>query len=264
MSYPTVGVDITKNVAQMRRRVEPETGEAFTRSIKRAAFLEHFSNHAPCLIGIDACGCSQHWARLRIERGHQVKLGPAKFAKAFNSGNKNDAADARTIRMAASTHPSAAEGSPLRFLFSRCNRPPCPKSASRVCICNAPSFWSVLPEYGQRAKGSTQKTFSRDHCGHGLHYNRRSGLGAPFDFGHLVLGGDGSLSLELSEREGVAVVANGESRILAFDSALGALLIVTKLDGLTSVSSDVRHMAVTHRVVRAQLQNVEQEVVYCG
>ena len=40
---------------------------------------------------------TQHWARRLIEMGHQVKLVPAKFAKAFNIGNKNDAADARTI-----------------------------------------------------------------------------------------------------------------------------------------------------------------------
>lgn len=32
--------------------------------------------------------------------GHQVKLMPAKFVKAFNTGNKNDAADARAIWMA--------------------------------------------------------------------------------------------------------------------------------------------------------------------
>ena len=32
--------------------------------------------------------------------GHQVKLAPARFAKAFNIGNKNDAADARAIWMA--------------------------------------------------------------------------------------------------------------------------------------------------------------------
>jgi len=99
MSYTTVGVDIAKNVMQMHW-VEPGTGEVINRSIKRAAFLEHFANRAPCLIGMEACGGSQHWARRLIEMGHQVKLVPAKFAKAFNIGNKNDAADARAIWMA--------------------------------------------------------------------------------------------------------------------------------------------------------------------
>jgi len=34
-----------------------------------------------------------------IETGHQVKLVPAKFVKAFNIGNKNDPADARATWM---------------------------------------------------------------------------------------------------------------------------------------------------------------------
>lgn len=41
MSNTTVGVDIAKNVMQMHC-VESETGEVINRSIKRAAFLEHF------------------------------------------------------------------------------------------------------------------------------------------------------------------------------------------------------------------------------
>jgi hypothetical protein len=36
----------------------------------------------------------------RMTMGHRVKLMPAKFVKAFNIRNKNDAADARAIRMA--------------------------------------------------------------------------------------------------------------------------------------------------------------------
>ena len=34
------------------------------------------------------------------ENGHEVKLMPGKFAKAFNIGNKKDAADARAIWLA--------------------------------------------------------------------------------------------------------------------------------------------------------------------
>ena len=62
MSYTTVGVDIAKNVMQMHW-VEPETGEVISRSIKREAFLEHFANRAPCLIGMEACGGSHSTGR---------------------------------------------------------------------------------------------------------------------------------------------------------------------------------------------------------
>lgn len=99
MNYTTVGVDIAKSVMQLHW-VEAETGEIINKPVKRGAFLEHFANRTPCLIGMEACGGSQHWARRLIEMGHQVKLMPGKFVKAFVMGNKNDAADARAIWMA--------------------------------------------------------------------------------------------------------------------------------------------------------------------
>ncbi|GAC1430881.1 MAG: IS110-like element ISPa11 family transposase [Burkholderiaceae bacterium] len=99
VNQPAYGVDIAKNVFQLHW-VEPETGEVMNRQIKRAKFLEHFANHTPCLIGMEACGGSQHWARRLTEMGHQVKLTPGKAVKAFVSGNKNDAGDARAIWLA--------------------------------------------------------------------------------------------------------------------------------------------------------------------
>ena len=96
MKLTAVGVDVAKRVFQLHW-VEPETGEIISKQIKRAGFLEHFANRAPCLIGMEACGGAQHWARRLIEMGHQVRLMPGKAVKAFVSGNKNDAADARAI-----------------------------------------------------------------------------------------------------------------------------------------------------------------------
>jgi transposase len=96
MNLTTVGVDVAKRVFQLHW-VEPETGEVISKQIKRGAFLEHFANRAPCLIGMEACGGAQHWARRLIEMGHQVRLMPGKAVKAFVSGNKNDVADARAI-----------------------------------------------------------------------------------------------------------------------------------------------------------------------
>ncbi|MBC8733434.1 IS110 family transposase [Paraburkholderia sp. UCT2] len=99
MAHTIVGVDIAKNVMQVHW-VDPDSGEIVNRPIKRAAFLEYFANRRPCLIGMESCSGSQHWARRLIEMGHRVKLMPAKFVKAFNIRNKNDAADARAIWMA--------------------------------------------------------------------------------------------------------------------------------------------------------------------
>lgn len=94
-----VGVDTAKQVFQLHS-VDAETGEVMSKQIKRAKFLEHFANMTPCLIGMEACGGAQHWARRLQEMGHEVKLMPGKAVKAFVSGNKNDVADARAIWLA--------------------------------------------------------------------------------------------------------------------------------------------------------------------
>jgi transposase len=99
MRHTTIGVDIAKSVFQLHW-VEMETGEIISKQVKRAVFLEQFVNRTPCLIGMEACGGAQNWARRLMEMGHQVKLMPAKYVKAFVSGNKNDVADARAIWLA--------------------------------------------------------------------------------------------------------------------------------------------------------------------
>ena len=95
-----VGVDTAKSVFQVYT-VEQETGEVINKPIKRAQFLQWFANRAPCLVGMEACGGSQHWARQLQKMGHEVKLMSGKMVKGFVCGNKNDAADARAIYMAA-------------------------------------------------------------------------------------------------------------------------------------------------------------------
>lgn len=91
-----VGVDIAKNVIQVHY-VDEATGEIFNQTIKRARFLAFFTNHAPCLIGMEASGGAHHWARRLTTMGHEVKLMPGEFVKAFNIRNKNDVADAEAI-----------------------------------------------------------------------------------------------------------------------------------------------------------------------
>lgn len=94
-----VGVDIAKSVFQVHY-VDQDTGEIVNKPIKRAKFLEFFVNRATCLIGMEACGGAHHWARQLTKMGHEVRLMPAEFVKAFNIRNKNDAADARAIWLA--------------------------------------------------------------------------------------------------------------------------------------------------------------------
>ena len=97
VNCPAVGVDIAKSIFQVHY-VDQETGEIVNKPIRRGKFLEFFANRAACLIGMEACGGAHHPAT--DEDGHQVRLMPAEFVKAFNIRNKNDAADARAIWLA--------------------------------------------------------------------------------------------------------------------------------------------------------------------
>jgi transposase len=99
MKLTPVGIDIAKNVFQVHH-IDEETGEIVNKPIKRAKFLEYFVNRAPCLIGMEACGGAHHWARQLTRMGHQVKLMPGEYVKAFNIRNKKDPADARAIWLA--------------------------------------------------------------------------------------------------------------------------------------------------------------------
>jgi transposase len=96
MKLNVVGVDIAKRVFQVHW-VEQDSGEIVSVQLKREKFLEHFAKRVPCLIGMEACGGSQHWARELGKLGHEVKLLSARWVKPFVDGNKNDAADARAI-----------------------------------------------------------------------------------------------------------------------------------------------------------------------
>jgi hypothetical protein len=52
----------------------PETGEIVALQLKREMLLERFANRSKCLIGMEACGGSQHWARSQQKLGHDGKL----------------------------------------------------------------------------------------------------------------------------------------------------------------------------------------------
>jgi transposase len=99
MKYTPVGVDIAKHLVQVHF-IDEHSGEVVDKQLRSQDFLLFFSNRETCLIGMEACGGSQHWARELTKQGHQVRLLQARFVKAFVMGNKNDVMDARAIWMA--------------------------------------------------------------------------------------------------------------------------------------------------------------------
>ena len=96
MTRTVIGVDTAKSVFALYW-IDHETGEVVNKTLRRGKFLSHFANLAACLVGMEACSGSHHWARELIKLGHEVRLLPARAVKPFVGGNKNDAHDARAV-----------------------------------------------------------------------------------------------------------------------------------------------------------------------
>jgi transposase len=96
MPIITIGLDLAKHWFQVHG-VDATGQVVVRRRLRRSDVLGYFQSLAPCLVGIEACATAHHWARELTRLGHQVKLMPPAYVKAYVKRNKNDAADAEAI-----------------------------------------------------------------------------------------------------------------------------------------------------------------------
>ncbi len=96
MNVSTVGLDLAKNVFQVHG-IDAAGSVIVSKALRRRQMIPFFSKVAPCLVGIEACGTSHYWARELSALGHQVKLMPPAYVKAYVKRGKTDAADAAAI-----------------------------------------------------------------------------------------------------------------------------------------------------------------------
>lgn len=96
MQVTTVGLDLAKNIFQVHG-ISTDGTVAFNKSLRRAQLLDFFEKLESCLIGMEACGSSHHWARQFQKLGHEVRLMPAMYVKAYVKRGKSDAIDAEAI-----------------------------------------------------------------------------------------------------------------------------------------------------------------------
>ena len=92
----TIGVDIAKSVFQIHA-VDAAGEPIIRRQLRRRQVVPFFRKQPACLIGIEACATSHHWAREIAKLGHEVRLMPPRYVKPYVKRNKNDAADAEAI-----------------------------------------------------------------------------------------------------------------------------------------------------------------------
>ena len=98
MNISRVGVDLAKNVFQLHG-VDRNGQVVLRRCLTRKNWIRVLlqATDKNCVIGMEACGGSNHWARLLMKEGYQVRLIAPQFVKPYVKSNKNDANDAEAI-----------------------------------------------------------------------------------------------------------------------------------------------------------------------
>ena len=96
MNITTIGIDLAKNLFQVHG-VDARGKAVLKRQLRRDQMASFFANLPTCLIGMEACASSHHWARKLQGMGHTLRLMAPQFVKPYVKTNKNDIVDAEAI-----------------------------------------------------------------------------------------------------------------------------------------------------------------------
>ncbi len=100
MKDTMIGVDLAKNVFQLH--CATMLGHLkFRKKLTRTQFRQFMSIQPSSVVVMEACGSASYWAREMIKLGHEVKLIAPQYVRPFVKRQKNDAADAEAIVVAA-------------------------------------------------------------------------------------------------------------------------------------------------------------------
>jgi transposase len=95
-SVTTVGLDLAKHVFQLHA-VDASGRIVIATALKCKDVLSFFAALPPCVVGLEACGSAHYWGRELVKLGHDARLMPPAYVKAYVRRQKNDAADAAAI-----------------------------------------------------------------------------------------------------------------------------------------------------------------------
>jgi len=91
-----LGVDLAKDVFHLHG-VDARGHVVLRKRLRRKEIASWMVNLPPCLVGMEACAGSHHWARKFQAMGYEVRLMSPQFVKPYVKSNKNDEADAEAI-----------------------------------------------------------------------------------------------------------------------------------------------------------------------
>ena len=93
MQITTIGLDTAKNLFQVHG-ADAQGRPVLKRKLARGKVQEFFATLPRCLVGLEACAAVHYWARELTKLGHEVRLMPPQYVRAYVKTNKHDAADA--------------------------------------------------------------------------------------------------------------------------------------------------------------------------
>src|SRR6187549_4185055 len=91
-----IGIDIGKNSFHVVGH-DSHGAIVLRQKWSRGQIEARLANLPPCLVGMEACVGAHHLARKLATYGHDTRLMPAKYVRAYARGTKNDFNDAEAI-----------------------------------------------------------------------------------------------------------------------------------------------------------------------
>ena len=91
-----IGIDIGKNSFHLVGH-DARGAIVLRQKWSRGQVEARLANIPPCLIGMEACVGAHHLSRKLASLGHDARLMPAKYVRAYSKGQKNDFNDAEAI-----------------------------------------------------------------------------------------------------------------------------------------------------------------------
>jgi transposase len=96
VTIAVIGIDIGKNSFHVVG-LDARGAIVLRQKWSRGQVEARLANMAPCLIGMEACVGAHHLSRKLKALGHDARLMPAKYVRAYSKGQKNDFRDAEAI-----------------------------------------------------------------------------------------------------------------------------------------------------------------------
>jgi len=115
----TIGLDIAKRIF-VAHGADAAGNEVLRKKLRREEVHAFFASLPTCLVGMEACATAHNWAREIAALGHDARLIPPSYVKAYVVRQKNDFVDAAAICEAV-TRPSVRQ-TPIKTIEQQAAR----------------------------------------------------------------------------------------------------------------------------------------------